>query len=269
MTMYNTYKIHCMNKYNIVEGMSGSLSNINNEALENIASLYNNKKLIIDEIEVGKITANDINLSNKMTASSAKIGNWEIKGKRIGIPGSSDLELGEDKWLRNYNYGTSDYAGTSNSNGGFAAQNMHCASGRLFANNVQIGTNNIISEDSSKRLQFHNNNKSIVSFPKDEHDPAVFRSTGLMYTNKQFSNGGDHVHNVRPTYYNVMKNDSDKHKNLVYLGGTTKDSANEHLSIINVRKHDNKWMAHQVKIHGHQPVCQMNCGSRDWNSSVI
>jgi len=63
-------------------GIEGWTSN--SEMIHNLSSLYNDKKVVLDTIEV----------------KSAKIGDWYIRGDRMGIKDRGDLWLADDGWCR-------------------------------------------------------------------------------------------------------------------------------------------------------------------------
>jgi hypothetical protein len=70
-----------------------------NEAIENIASLYDKKNMIVENLTV----------TGKATLSSAKIGNWEMRGDKLGIPARADISNDGDGYMRIYDYDKETY----------------------------------------------------------------------------------------------------------------------------------------------------------------
>lgn len=124
------------------------------EALQTLGSMYNKGELNISKINVTSDVniSGNLNVIGKSTLGSSKIGNWEIRNDRIGIPNRGDLHLHTDNWIRLKNYNTDEYAGSGTS-GGFAGKNLWCSGGSLSAQNVNTqnlnasGNTNLIKED--------------------------------------------------------------------------------------------------------------------------
>lgn len=112
-------------------------SELSNEALQDIASIYNNKEMVVNNLKVtGRLTVdNDLTSgtintpklnadaittkavtsngpvnASTISATSGTIGSWNIRGNRMGIPGSKDISNSPD-WLRIVAYGKDDFAG--------------------------------------------------------------------------------------------------------------------------------------------------------------
>jgi hypothetical protein len=122
------------------------LTNLSNESLQNLASVYNNGVLTVGSIvATGDVTiggtlntkgntsiggtltttGNTMLNSDLTTKGVSTLGLWTIKNDSIGIPGRADINLATDKWLRLLEYGqpfNGTYAG-SGGGGGFAGQN--------------------------------------------------------------------------------------------------------------------------------------------------
>jgi hypothetical protein len=102
---------------------------LSNEALQNIASVYNNKDLVVNNlrvtgtlksdktIEANYIGSENLNTKNIVSNSSetntsvaktATIGNWNIRNDAIGIPGRMDIRM--DDWVRINQFGTLSYS---------------------------------------------------------------------------------------------------------------------------------------------------------------
>ncbi len=81
-----------------------------NEAIENVASLYNNKNMVVENLTVtGKTTLDNLTVTNKATLGSAKIGEWEMRADKLGIPNRADISNDADNWIRIYDYNTNSY----------------------------------------------------------------------------------------------------------------------------------------------------------------
>lgn len=75
------------------------------EAVQNVASLYNDKTLVVDNLKV---------TGNIEVQGESKLGNWNIRDRSIGIEGTGDLHWNTDGWLRMLTYGntgTDGYGG--------------------------------------------------------------------------------------------------------------------------------------------------------------
>ena len=106
LTLFNTYHIVNTKKK---EHMS-NLNQINAEALHNIASLYNTKKLVIDNLEVlNNVTVNGNALVRGSFQSSTLKANDLITGKRLnlidGPKGNTHFNYGNkgDNYIRGGN----------------------------------------------------------------------------------------------------------------------------------------------------------------------
>lgn len=115
-----------------VEGFTADTAG---EAVQNVAKLYNQENFEVTNL---KVTGNlevegSTNLKGNATTPSATIGNWDIRNDRIGIKDRADMHLAEDKWMRLYDYGGTNYAGTNGSAGGFAGSNLWCAGGTAWS----------------------------------------------------------------------------------------------------------------------------------------
>jgi len=158
--MYNFYEIYKLK--NTIKGVEGFEDP---EAIANLASLYNQENMKVTNLEItGKLnvkgdttlqktTMTNANIPGKVIAGSGKIGSWEIRADRIGIPARGDIQLHTDKWCRllDYNGNTGAYAGTANSAGGFAGKNLWAGQGRVWSNNMCAG-GTCVSENNLKTL---------------------------------------------------------------------------------------------------------------------
>ncbi len=99
------------------------IEGFNEEAIENLASVLNTGKMIVNELEVKK---------------DAKIANWTIKTSRIGIP-DKDVELHMTKtpWLRLIKYGAPGEDKSITPNGGIAC-NKIWAEGKIVGKNIEV-----------------------------------------------------------------------------------------------------------------------------------
>lgn len=154
--VFNTYSISCLeNEVNSLKKIEGfNNSDLSNEALANIASIYNNKNLTVTNLNVtgnltvagnssvqGNTTTNGTaSITGKLTTGSAKIGLYELRGERIGIPGRADLYIDKDKWCRLTNYNDNALAGVPAVSGGFMSANTVVGTdgmgGNIFTNMV-------------------------------------------------------------------------------------------------------------------------------------
>lgn len=127
-----------------------NLTNLSNESLQNLASVYNNGTLTVNNIvATGNMSvAGNATVTGNLTAQgTSTLGKWNIRNDSIGIPDRGDINMGADSWVRMLKYGSTgfdagSYAGTSGSSGGFAGLNLWGGVGTVFANNVSTGTVN-------------------------------------------------------------------------------------------------------------------------------
>ena len=146
--IYNFYKIYKLEKHiRFVEGFADS------EAIANLAKLYDTGNMKVTNLEVtneltvkgsstlANTTLTNANVSGKVTAGSGKLGLWEIRSDRIGIPARGDLQIAADKWCRLYDYNANTYAGTTNSVGGFAGMNLWAQSGTGWFKDISTTDN--------------------------------------------------------------------------------------------------------------------------------
>lgn len=116
----------------------------NNEALQLIASLYNDGNMIVKNLTV----SGDTNITGNLTTKGiSTLGKVSIRDNKVGVSGSSDIDFGADKWVRAFNYGTGDYS----TNAGFSSTNMYATTNLTIA-----GTN--VTEPSLKILNKKKNN---------------------------------------------------------------------------------------------------------------
>lgn len=103
------------------------------EAIQDIASVYNNGTLTVNNLHVTKGFVND---GDMQVAGNSTLGQWSIRNDRIGIPNRGDMNLAADSWIRLFTYNGGDYP----SNGGYAGQNLWCANGSLSASSIGTGS---------------------------------------------------------------------------------------------------------------------------------
>lgn len=101
----------------------------NNEAIRNIASMYNSNQMIVKDLKV---------TGSLEVAGTSTLGSWKVRGDRIGIDGRGDMHLAADQWLRLKNFNTDAYNAQ-----GFASTNLWAA------NAINTGTINSGSVTSS------------------------------------------------------------------------------------------------------------------------
>jgi len=94
----------CWNKKARIEGLENKESF--EEAIMNLSSVLDEGKMKVTDLEVTQNlkVGKDANIVGKTTTGSSKIGSFEIRGDKIGVPGRMDLHFSPDKWLRHYEY---------------------------------------------------------------------------------------------------------------------------------------------------------------------
>jgi hypothetical protein len=129
----------CWNKKAKIEGFDDDDSI--NESIMNIASVLNTKNmkvsnLIVDnnaDIKGNAVIGGSQTVDKKISCGSGKVGLWEIRGTKLGIPGRGDMDMGADKWIRNYNYNSGNYAPN-----GFAGGEIWSAN-NIYSNGIVLG----------------------------------------------------------------------------------------------------------------------------------
>ena len=129
------------------------MTNISNEAVQNLSSLYNQQSMTLTNLHVtgtltvdGAATINSVNTptltaaaatttnlnttnlaaSTNITSPTANIGSWNIRGSAMGIKGVADINMGSDGWVRNVTYGNNNTDNSSYTpNVGFAGADMY------------------------------------------------------------------------------------------------------------------------------------------------
>lgn len=91
------------------------------EAVQNVASLYNDKTLVIDNLKV---------TGNIEVQGESKLGQWRVKDRSLGINGTGDLHWHDDGWLRQLPFGTDDIT-KGLTKGGFGADSLWTGSGKI------------------------------------------------------------------------------------------------------------------------------------------
>ncbi|VBB18784.1 hypothetical protein YASMINEVIRUS_1316 [Yasminevirus sp. GU-2018] len=91
---------------NVRDQTKEHLSTISNEALNDLASVYNKGNMVVTNLTVD----GQLNVNGSMKSPSATIGNWNIRNDSIGIPSKKDINMTD--WIRIYDYGTNDYSNT-------------------------------------------------------------------------------------------------------------------------------------------------------------
>jgi hypothetical protein len=228
--------------------------------------LYNNKDQVLNTLK----TTKDLSVDGTATINNLTTNDITINNAKT-INGLGRLHVGGPELLYLLNKGGVIIGKDWGGNGNLTVGGDTNIAGSLRVGNWQI------YEDGNGRLQFKRGNDNLLSLPKDTNDPAVFRSTGLMYTNKGTANAanGDGIYKtIRPAMYNAIKADPDRAQNIMLLGGTQGNDSNQYWSVVTHRKlapPDNRTMLAQVALHGHAPICPAdNCrGTNDWNNSVI
>ena len=108
-------------------------------------ALYTNSATVSGNATIGGIlgVTGNTTMSNATVGGTlgvtgvSTLGQYKIRNDRIGIPGRGDIQIGTDKWVRNYDYDASTYAGTTGL-GGFAGKNLWCSDvgGALYTNSL-------------------------------------------------------------------------------------------------------------------------------------
>lgn len=125
-----------------------NLTNLSNESLQNLASVYNNGTLTVNNIVATgnmSVAGNASVTGNLTTQGTSTLGKWNIRNDSIGIPDRGDINMGADSWVRMLKYGSTgfdagSYAGTG-STGGFAGLNLWAGVGSVFGNNMSASGN--------------------------------------------------------------------------------------------------------------------------------
>ena len=254
ITLINSYFILTRNKN--IENMS-NISQLNSEAIQNIASIYNSKKMVIDNLEVkGNIKVDTLDATNinatKVTTAESKIGKIWIRGDRIGTDKFGDLSLTDSGWLYMNDYNSNNI----NTRGGLRLGRVKCPEFGVEAKRVSFKTYGI-EEDAKGNLQFIRSGISMAHFPWHEYHPFVFKATGLMYTNKEYEHLPHDYQQYRGRIHERVFNEVDaRTKNPIYLGGTDATDKGLHMSIIGQRLDGGIKNLHQVKLHGHDNICR-------------
>ena len=102
------------------------LSTISNEALNDLASVYNKGNMVVTNLTV----EGQLNVNGSVKSPSATIGNWNIRNDAIGIPSRKDINMTD--WIRIYDYGTNNYSNTG------IASNSFWENGALTSKYVQF-----------------------------------------------------------------------------------------------------------------------------------
>lgn len=98
-----------------------------NEALQNLASAFNS----------GTATLNNLNITGNLTVNGVStLGKYKIRDDRIGIPGTTDIVVTGDKWVKAFDYDKDTYAGVAGQAGGFAGKNLWCMEGNLWSKDI-------------------------------------------------------------------------------------------------------------------------------------
>lgn len=269
------YHINNLKSKNITEGMTDGVSGIDNEALRNIASIYNKKKLVVDDLHVtgkaridGNATFNKsptfnsqlyIDLKNHEYGDAINFRNSKTQAATINWI-NNNKELSKKNRVRSFN-GT-NWNNYDNKRYFFNLQNVGL---NINKNNNHNDYNNGLRID-GKHTIYENQDKLHIS-PKSYSDPPlfelptnykgtpVFRASGLAYTDKNNVNPYVELENQGKTTSNInnfIKNDPDRTKNLIYLGGTTSDHYNAYRLTAGYRhsKRNNQWFPGSVVPHG-------------------
>jgi hypothetical protein len=147
----------------IVSGSNNYENMISDEAIANIATIYDKDNMTVTNLTVtgaltvpgtvngalnvtGATTLNGgltVNGNANITGTTT-LGNWKIRNDKIGIPDRGDMNFGTDKWMRLLEYDQPQlgkYTGNIGT-GGFAGKNLH-AETKLVAGSGSVGRWNI------------------------------------------------------------------------------------------------------------------------------
>lgn len=91
---------------------------VSNEAVQNIGGIYN----------ASRMTVADLDVTGTLT-----VGNWKIRGDRIGIPGRGDVHLATYQWMRLKEYDKEAYNGN-----GFAGRSLFSDTNTNIGGNANI-----------------------------------------------------------------------------------------------------------------------------------
>lgn len=154
--------LHFLSGRSVTEHLT-SQTDASNEAIQNIASVYNTGTLVVDNLQVknGLQVGNNLQVGNTLQVDNSlqvngksTLGQWTIYNDRIGIPGRGDMNLAGDQWIRFFDYGTSNYT----TNGGYASQNMWCNNSDVSGNmnvkgNIAMSGGNVLTDNMAIGVQ--------------------------------------------------------------------------------------------------------------------
>ena len=135
----------------MIEGLDTDVQNLSYEAIQNIASMYNNGTMKVTNLEVSgnaKINGNatiggNTAITGSLTSNDATIGKWHIRDNRIGMPGGADIwnSANQNDYIHIYEYDKNTFR-----NNGIAANNFwetdNSLSNKYIHNNSNINLSN-------------------------------------------------------------------------------------------------------------------------------
>jgi hypothetical protein len=267
--------------------------NLDSEALQIIASVYNKNNLKVDNMTVqnGKIIKGaELTDFGKSENDMGLYSN--IKGEFIRFVNNggsfvwySDGKYGNKEIMRLDKDGNLSITGNLTING-----NVLIKGDTAMDKSVKIGDYQI-QQDKENRLNFgrkiDNKDVPMVVFPKDESEPVQFRSTGMYYTNKRWKGNRHQIDNsdYNKYVYNVFKQAGYK-ENPIYMGGTDWSHSGQHMTLATVRNFagtanggnsgdKQKYITTQVLFHGERAYCGTDCATGnkknpyDWNKAEL
>jgi hypothetical protein len=130
-----------------------------NEAVQNLASVYNLDNMKVTNLEV---------TGNLLVGGVATLGQWNIRQDRIGIPDRGDLHLAPDQWMRLKGYGKVGSGPADYNDQGFASRNNYIienlAGPKMITTDTTIG---IKSKKAERYLYDYNGDGKFASSPSE------------------------------------------------------------------------------------------------------
>ena len=196
----------CKNKSKKIEGFEDK-EELESSILDLSKVIDDDGKLIVDNLEVtDKLTVNnDLNISGtqevkgKITSPNGKMGSWEIRGQKIGVPGRADMDLAPDKWIRNYIYGTTSYSPDV----GFAGNKLF-STGNSICQNINLG--NTFIDRSGRYIRLFSSVEVNNALSGQKSEPGLIANNIIFAPSKKFDSG---------SWWTGVKGNNDGHNTAV------------------------------------------------------
>lgn len=257
----------------LIEGMADG--SIDNEALQNIASLYNSGEFTVTNLKVtGKAEFMDTTTFKQPIDIDLRENTW---GPALTIRNpkneQANISWFDNKENKRYCY----WMGTE-----IVPERNIDVSGRILTdgvpsmrihsplNLVRPKVNFLLDTSRDGNLNIVSGGKSLFTLPSDPNGVPVFRCSGLAYTDRSTDITKSLGDQPAKAVNNLFKNDPDRKSNLVFMGGMTKDDDAEHRIVAGGRRADNGvYFAQFIDNHGTKgrTVCPNGYGKCDWKSN--